>query len=166
MGRWADVEAAEPGLAAAGASLLTEFTLAYLATVRGDGGPRVHPVTITLFDGDLWVFLVHGTPKRGDLERDPRYALHSFPRLPESTLDSYVDDELVVLGRAEPLDDPDVRRRVAAVHNDTVHERDRLFRLGIERVQHKTRLDGRAVYATWPRAPVAASKVAREPGDP
>ena len=75
MGRWAYLAAADPELAAVAEPLLQEFTLAYLATVRDDGGPRVHPVTITLHDGDLWVFLVHGTPKRDDLLRDGRYAL-------------------------------------------------------------------------------------------
>ena len=149
MARWADVAASDPPLAAAAEPLLTTFTLAYLATVRPDGAPRVHPVTITLHGGDLWAFLVAGTPKRRDLERDPRYALHSFPRFPAGTVESYVDDELVLRGRAEPVDDPELRSAVAAVHNDTVHKRDRLFRLELEYVQHKTRRGGRAAYTRW-----------------
>ena len=148
MARWADLAVSNRDLAAAAEPLLTTFTLAYLATVRADGGPRVHPVTITLKGGDLWVFLVDGTPKRHDLEREPRYALHSFPRFVDETLDSYVDDELFVVGRAEPAD-PSRHAGAWPPHNDTVHERDRLFRLGVERVQHKTRHDGRAAYTTW-----------------
>src|SRR5918912_1825630 len=114
MARWADLAAADSELAAAGETPLRAFTPAFLATVREDGGPRVHPVTITLHDGELWAFLVRGTPKLADLLRDPRYALHSFPRFRERTLESFVDDELVVYGRAEPVDDPATRLRVAA----------------------------------------------------
>jgi nitroimidazol reductase NimA-like FMN-containing flavoprotein (pyridoxamine 5'-phosphate oxidase superfamily) len=146
---WAEVAATEPELAAAGERLFRAFTLAFLATVRADGGPRVHPVTITVQDGRLWVFLVHGTPKRADLLRDPRYALHTFPSFPGGTVDSYVDDEVVVFGTARPVEDDETRAAVAAVHNDTVHERDLLFELDVDRAQHKTRRDGRAVYTRW-----------------
>jgi hypothetical protein len=146
---WAELAAAEPGLAHAGERIFRAFTLAFLATVRADGGPRVHPVTITVHDGALYVFLVHGTPKRADLLRNPRYALHSFPSFPGGTVDSYVDDELVLFGTARPIEDAKTRAAVAAVHNDTVHERDLLFELDVERAQHKTRRDGKAVYTRW-----------------
>jgi nitroimidazol reductase NimA-like FMN-containing flavoprotein (pyridoxamine 5'-phosphate oxidase superfamily) len=146
---WAELAAAEADLASAGERLFRAFTLAFLATVRADGGPRVHPVTITVHDGRLYVFLVHGTPKRRDLLRDPRYALHSFPSFPRGTVDSYVDDELVLFGTARPVEDADARAAVAAVHNDAVHERDLLFELDVERAQHKTRSDGKAVYTRW-----------------
>jgi len=69
MASWADLAASNPKLAAAAEPLLTTFTLAFLATVRADGAPRVHPVTITLHEGDLWAFLVARTPKRRDLDR-------------------------------------------------------------------------------------------------
>jgi nitroimidazol reductase NimA-like FMN-containing flavoprotein (pyridoxamine 5'-phosphate oxidase superfamily) len=148
---WADVAAAAPALARDGEGLLRDFTLGYLATVRRDGGPRVHPVTITVYDGRLYAFLVRGTPKRADLLRDPRFALHSFPSFPGGTTDSYVDDELVVFGTARPVEDAATRAAVAAVHNDTVHDGDLLFELDVDRAQHKTRRDGKAVYSRWPR---------------
>jgi Pyridoxamine 5'-phosphate oxidase len=100
MATWADLEAASPDLARAGERLFRAFTLVFLATVRADGGPRVHPVTATVHDGGLYVFLVRGTPKRRDLLRDPRYALHSFPSFPGGTVASYVDDELILFGKA------------------------------------------------------------------
>jgi Pyridoxamine 5'-phosphate oxidase len=146
---WAELAAAEPELADAGERIFHAFTLAFLATVRADGGPRIHPVTITIHDGRLYVFLVHGTPKRRDLLLDPRYALHSFPSFPGGTVDSYVDDELVLFGTAQPVEDADTRAAVAAVHNDTVHERDLLFELDVERAQHKTRRGGTALYTRW-----------------
>jgi nitroimidazol reductase NimA-like FMN-containing flavoprotein (pyridoxamine 5'-phosphate oxidase superfamily) len=147
---WAELAAAEPDIACAGERLFRAFTLAFLATVRADGGPRVHPVTITVHDGRLYVFLVHGTPKRADLLRDPRFALHSFPSFPGGTVESYVDDEVVLFGRAAPVEDAETRAAVAAVHNDTVHERDLLLELDVERAQYKTRRDGKALYRRWP----------------
>jgi hypothetical protein len=146
---WGEFARAEPELAARAAPLLQDFTLAYLATVRADGSPRVHPVTVTIHEKGLYVFLVRGTPKRADLERDGRFALHSFPRLRDGTLASYVDDEFSASGLAVPIDETERRAAVAAVHNDTVHEGDRLFRLDLERAHHKTRVDGKAVYRRW-----------------
>jgi hypothetical protein len=147
---WAEVAAAAPELARAGERLFRTFTLAYLATVRRDGGPRVHPVTITVHDGSLYAFLVRGTPKRADLLRDPRYALHSFPSFPGGTTESFVDDAVVVVGPARPIEDGATRAAVAAVHNDTVHEGDLLFELDVDQAQRKTRRDGKAVYSRWP----------------
>ncbi len=150
MASWRELAADVPELGVAAEPLLRDFTLAYLATVRRDGGPRVHPVTITLHDGDLYVFVVGATPKRADLQRDGRYALHSFPRFPNGTIDSYVDDELVLRGTAVAIGDAALREAVACVHNDTVHDGDVLFRLDVDHAQYKTRRDGRAVYARWP----------------
>jgi len=146
---WAQFAELEPELAASGSTLLRAFTLGYLATVDGDGLPRVDLVSVTLHDGGLYVFVVQGTPKRRNLERNGRYALQSFPRLTRGTLESFVDDEFAVAGLAVPIDDPAIRTAVAAVHNDTVHERDRLFRLDVDRAHHKTRVDGKAVYLRW-----------------
>ncbi len=150
MATWAEVAAGAPELARESERLFRAFTLAYLATVRADGGPRVHPVTITVHDGRLYAFLVRGTPKRADLLRDPRYALHSFPFFPGGTTDSYVDEEVVVFGTARPTEDAGTRAAVAAVHNDTVHEGDLLFELDVDRAQRKTRRNGQAVYSRWP----------------
>ncbi len=52
--------------------------LAFLATTRADGGPRVHPMCPLLTQGELYAFIVP-SPKQRDLNRDGRYALHSFP---------------------------------------------------------------------------------------
>src|SRR4051812_11675092 len=60
VARWPQFRAEEPDLAAAAEGLLYQFGvgLGFLATVRLDGGPRVHPVCPVL-DGDgLWCFVV------------------------------------------------------------------------------------------------------------
>jgi hypothetical protein len=50
MARWEELEAAAPALAASGRSRLL-IPPAYLATIRADGRPGVHPVTPTIGSG-------------------------------------------------------------------------------------------------------------------
>src|SRR5207245_9028508 len=82
MVTWKEFAAAEPDLAETGRSLLFQFKvgLAFFATVRRDGAPRLHPVCPVLSDGRLFVLITPVSPKRTDLLRDGRYALQSFPR--------------------------------------------------------------------------------------
>jgi len=107
---WAEFAAREPELAASGRALLYQFGgvgLAFLGTVRPDGGPRVHPMCPVLHRDGLYAFIIPG-PKRGDLHRDPRYALHCFP--PEDN-----ENAFYITGTARPVADGDVRREVASV---------------------------------------------------
>jgi hypothetical protein len=106
MASWSEFAADEPRLARAIHALMHQYGpgLGYLATVRADGGPRVHPVSPVITADGLFCFIVD-SPKRRDLERDGRYALHSFP--PENS-----DDEAYIAGRAEPVTDP---RRIEAI---------------------------------------------------
>jgi hypothetical protein len=99
MASWPEFVADEPRLAAAITELMQQYGpgLGYLATVRADGGPRVHPVSPVITDVGLFCFVIN-SPKRRDLERDGRYALHSFP--PEDS-----DDEAYLAGRAQPVTD-------------------------------------------------------------
>ena len=77
---WSDFKARQPELARPGAGLLYHFGvgLAFLSTVRADGGPRLHPICPQLTEGGLYAFIIP-SPKRADLHRDGRYAMHSFP---------------------------------------------------------------------------------------
>ena len=131
---WGEFERAEPGLADAGRALLYQFGvgLAFLATVRRDGGPRVHPMCPLIHDGGLYAFIVPG-PKQADLHRDGRYALHSFPCEDN-------EDAFYCTGRAQAVDDPATRRALAELF---VAERsggvaapasgDHLFSFGLQR---------------------------------
>jgi len=100
MATWSEFAAAEPSLADGIRALLLQYGpgMGYLATVRADGSPRLHPVSPVVTDTGLYCFVV-ASPKRRDLERDGRYALHAFPS-EES------DDEAYVTGRALPVTDP------------------------------------------------------------
>lgn len=77
---WAQFESRRPDLAEAGRGLLYQFGvgLAFLSTVRADGGPRLHPFCPLLVGGALVAHIIPSA-KRDDLHRDGRYALHSFP---------------------------------------------------------------------------------------
>src|SRR6266849_6708456 len=125
MKRWSEFADEKPDMAEAGQALIYQFRvgLGYLATVRKDGGPRVHPGCPVIPHGGLYVFIGNQSPKVHDLLRDRRFALHSFP-LPE------VDDEFYVSGRATRVDDAQVRKIVydtytatgAFTSNDTFFE--------------------------------------------
>lgn len=80
MKTWNEFAALRPDLAGPGRSLLYQVGvgLAYLATTRSDGGPRVHPMCPIITDRGAFAFIVP-SPKQRDLARDGRYALHSFP---------------------------------------------------------------------------------------
>jgi hypothetical protein len=106
MVRWSEFQAARPELAKAGQGLLYQFGvgLAFLASTRSDGGPRVHPMCPIVHDGGLYALLVP-SPKREDLLRDSRYAMHSFPADDN-------EDAFYLTGRATLVGDDDVRRGV------------------------------------------------------
>ena len=106
---WHRLRAVRPDLAEAGRALLYQFGvgLAFLATVRADGGPRVHPMCPLFIEDRLLAFIVP-SPKRGDLRRDARYALHSFP-CPQN------EDAFYLVGRAEAVGDPRTRDAAASL---------------------------------------------------
>jgi hypothetical protein len=105
---WQEFAAARPDLADAGRALLYQFGvgLAFLATVRPDGGPRLHPICPVLVCGRLLAHVIP-SPKRSDLHRDPRYALHSFPTDGD-------EDAFYLSGTVEPVTDVAVAAAGAA----------------------------------------------------
>jgi hypothetical protein len=129
---WREFAAAAPELAAIGAGLLTQFGvgLGFLATVRGDGAPRLHPVCPVLGDDGLFVLITPESPKRRDLERDGRYALQSFPQPKPGS------DEFYLTGRATRVDDDAARAQVFAAARHPTAPAEIVFTLAIERVLH------------------------------
>ena len=126
MVSWSEFASDEPRLAEAIRALMQQYGpgLGYLATVRADGGPRVHPVSPVITDEGLFCFVVDSA-KRRDLERDGRYALHSYP--PEES-----DDEAYVTGRAHLVTDPAVVSRLADALRASPEVDWRLFEFSIE----------------------------------
>lgn len=150
MADWKEFEEAAPEIAAAGKKLLYQYGvgLAFLATIRKDGAPRLHPICPTIVDGVLSA-LIGPTHKRADLERDGRYALHTFPS-PNK------DDEFLVMGLARFVDDPERTARVRAdltARGMKSTEDEVLFEFGIERAMHADYPGGHGTlgpkYSVW-----------------
>jgi hypothetical protein len=80
MATWAEFARQRPDLAAGGRALLYQHGvgLAFLATIRQDTGPRLHPMCPLLTDDAMFAFIIP-SPKQQDLRRDGRFAMHSFP---------------------------------------------------------------------------------------
>ncbi len=126
MASWSEFVAASPRLAEAIRGLIQQYGpgMAYLATIRADGGPRVHPVSPVITDEGLFCFLIC-SPKRRDLERDGRYALHAFPA-EES------DDEAYLAGRACPVTDRAHVEKLARAQRAAPQVDWRLFEFTVE----------------------------------
>jgi hypothetical protein len=77
MATWTDFEAAAPELAAAVRARLDAHTHKTLATIRRDGSPRISGTETSFRDGELWIGSMWQARKAKDLQRDPRFALHS-----------------------------------------------------------------------------------------
>ena len=103
MATWKEFKAAQPSMADEGRALLYDVGvgLGFLATVRGDGGPRLHPICPLVSDDGLFAFIVP-SPKQGDLHRDGRYALHSMPL-------ERNEDAFYLTGRARHVTDTGLR---------------------------------------------------------
>jgi len=159
MVTWKEFATDERDLAETGRSLLFHgpgIGLAFLATVRKGGAPRLHPVCPVLSNDRLFVLVTPASPKRHDLVRDGRYALQTFPQPRAGS------DEFYVAGKASLVEDPAVRD---AVFRDAKHMADAseaLFELWRARVMH-TRWENvltpqmRPVHTKW-RAPGAAMR--------
>ena len=72
---WKVFEEDSPELARLGYEKLNR-RITYLATLKKDGSPRLHPVTPFIGNGKLFIFTEPSSPKIQDLGRDGRYAMH------------------------------------------------------------------------------------------
>jgi hypothetical protein len=140
---WQAFQTSHPQLADFGKNRLAG-RVAYLATVRKDGSPRVHPVTPIIGEGHLFVFMEPTSPKGQDIRRNGRYALHCG-----------VEDnaggrgEFIVSGAAFLTNDPGLRE-VAARHSGYApKDRYILFEFHVEEVRATTYEGDRPVRQRW-----------------
>jgi len=77
MPSFSDLEQAAPELAAAVRARLDAHVHKTLATVRRDGAPRISGTETRWHGDDLWIGSMWQARKAHDLQRDPRFALHS-----------------------------------------------------------------------------------------
>jgi hypothetical protein len=82
--------------------------LCMLATVRMDGSPRISPMEPRIFENQLVLVGMPGTTKFRDLDRDPRFCLHT------ATVDTEVTDgDAKLWGRVHDLQDEALHQRFA-----------------------------------------------------
>mgnify|MGYP001769143018 CR=1 FL=1 len=139
MVTWKEFALAAPDLAGVGKRLLYQYQVGYafLATIRKDGGPRLHPVCPAIAQEHLYIFVEPESPKYSDLIRDGRFALHTFA--PEQG-----DEEFYCTGRAEPVSDPAIRAGVIATYHRRPRDSEVLFELTLEHALH-------TFWENWPK---------------
>ena len=105
---------AAPELASTAQALFDAHTHKVLATLRKDGSPRVSGIETTFASGQVWLGMMAGSLKAGDLRRDPRFALHSASTDPPDDPTAWVGDAKLA-GRCLEVSDPsEVEGYVAA----------------------------------------------------
>lgn len=145
MTSWTEFAKQAPELAAFGEARFKKG-VAYLGTLREDGGPRVHPVT-PIIGEQLYLFMEPTSPKGKDLQRDPRYTLHCA-----------VDDssggsgEFYVRGRGTLTDDPQVRVQAVAASSYVPSDRYILFVFTVEFAFMNTYVEGKPNTQRWQSA--------------
>ena len=146
MTTWAEFMADAPDLAGAGERLLyrTGHGQALLATVRDDQPPRIHPISVGIEAGGLYAF-INPSPKRSDLERDGRYALHTHQ-------DPVAPNEFSLRGRVRLVNDAGLRRTVASGWYFDADESYALFEFDIDSALYGARSspdEWPPRYTTW-----------------
>lgn len=74
---WDEVTEAVPELAGKIRARFEAHGLAFLATVRKDGSPRISAIETLFGENELWLGSMPESLKASDLLRDPRFALHA-----------------------------------------------------------------------------------------
>jgi hypothetical protein len=140
---WQALEQANPELADFGKARFAQG-VAYLATVRKDGGPRVHPVTPIVGHGRLFLFMEPTSPKGYDLKRDGRYALHSAVHDSGGS-----NGEFIITGRGRLVEDAAIRALAVDAATYDPAERYILFELTIENALSTVYEEGQSVRQRW-----------------
>lgn len=122
---------AQPKMAALLQELNGHIPVFFIATVRKDGAPRVHPFCPIFGGGRMYIAVNETSPKRWDLARDGHYAMHNTNPPPRGTRG---DDEWYATGSARRVTDPAEFQVVVDSAGHTVHESDWVFELGLDYV--------------------------------
>jgi general stress protein 26 len=123
---WSEFEADAPELAERVRRRLDDHTHKTLATLRRDGSPRISGTETAILQGELWIGSMWQARKAHDLQRDPRFALHTGSDDPP---DWTGDAKLA--GIAEEITDPE---RVREINSDAPSGPSHLFRLDLREV--------------------------------
>ena len=140
---WKEFEASAPEIARFGLERLHGH-VAYLATIRRNHLPRLHPVTPIIGDGHLYLFMEPTSPKGKDLERGSAYVLHSTVA---DNLGS--NGEFQLTGYANRMSDTADRQHAASLADYEIEDRYILFELSILEAFSTIYQDDGPVRARW-----------------
>lgn len=124
MAAWRDVEVAEPGFAKRVQELFDAHRHKTIATLRGDGSPRISGIEAVFADGELTFGSMPKARKGTDLKRDPRFALHSATIDPVDGSEADWPGEAKISGRAKfsgPISDGPEGESFVAEIAEVVH---------------------------------------------
>jgi general stress protein 26 len=124
MPSWRQVEAEAPELAARARELFDAYKHKTLATIRRDGSPRISGTEIQFADGEIWFGSMWKAMKALDLERDPRFAIHSGSTDPPEW-----KGDAKIAGRIEEITDSE--RKAAVWGHESAPGEAHLFRADI-----------------------------------
>lgn len=140
---WKEFEAGAPELAQFGRERL-DGRVSYLATIRKNNLPRLHPLTPIIGEGHLYVFMEPTSPKGKDLDRGSGYVLHSSVADNEGS-----NGEFQLTGYAERVRDVAERQQAVALSSYEPEERHILFELRVIEALSTVYRDDRVVRARW-----------------
>ena len=123
---WQNLVNGNPELAHYGETRFKD-RVGYLATVRPDGTPQVHPVSPTLRNNRLFVFMYPTSPKAHDLQRGSAYMLHCAVEGNDGG-----QGEFYVRGTARQTLDPADWELVRPGHSDEFNTKYILFEFSVE----------------------------------
>jgi hypothetical protein len=141
MATWAAFAREAPDLARIGHERL-EDRVASLATLDAKGAPRVHPVGVWFQAGGLFVRMYPNSPKTRDLDRDPRYAMHSLMDNMEGE-----GGEFAIRGRAARVIEP--KRLADATEERVASERYVVYEFEVSEALATSYAGDRTVRTRW-----------------
>ena len=145
MSSWHEFTQQAPEFAKFGQSRFTSG-VAYLGTIRPDGGPRVHPVT-PIIGEELFLFMEPTSPKGNDLRRGSHFALHAAVEDNEGGA-----GEFFVTGTGRFLPDPADRAVATAQSQYAPADRYILFELLVDfAMSNVYQADGPPLRLRWRR---------------
>jgi hypothetical protein len=140
MKSWNEFMTAEPNLASIGRKLIPQTQVkvgqAFLATLRKDGAPRLHPISLVCWKDCLYIFIPPSSPKCTDLQRDGRYALQAF-----SPPDNTLGEEFYISSVAVCIQDLALRQALITEAEIRVEKDEILFELFLDRAMYTKLID-------------------------
>lgn len=115
-----------PELAGVAREFLDAHTHKTLATLRRDGSPRISGTETDFRENEVYIGSMWKAVKALDLQRDPRFAIHSGSADPPEWR-----GDAKIAGRADEITEPDT---VARINEGAPGGRSHLFRLDVTEV--------------------------------